>query len=101
MISSEPYLSTSAEGLLTNAILLAKFAEPSQRHIISVFKLVQDLLEPSQTPGKSYFQQLMQRLPSKPKPTFHFKGLKSQNAFCLRGQYSIQTSELKNTSALT
>ena len=58
----------AAEGLLTTAILLiAEFAEPQQRHIVSVFKLVQDLLEPSDTPGKSCFQQLMQRLPSEHK----------------------------------
>jgi len=58
----------AAEGLLTAAILLiAEFAEPGQRHIVSVFKLVQDLLEPSPEPGKSCFQQLMQRLPSEHK----------------------------------
>jgi len=62
------YFYDAAEGLLTTAILLvAEFAEPQQRHIVSVFKLVQDLLEPSQTPGKSCFQQLMQRLPSEHK----------------------------------
>jgi len=58
----------AAEGLLTAAILLiAEFGEPKQRHIISVFKLVQDLLEPSKIKGKSCFQVLMMRLPSEHK----------------------------------
>jgi len=58
----------AAEGLLTASILLiAEFAEPKQRHIVSVFKLVQDLLEPSPIRGKSCFQVLMMRLPSEHK----------------------------------
>ncbi|MCL2299579.1 MAG: type IV secretory system conjugative DNA transfer family protein [Firmicutes bacterium] len=58
----------AAEGLLTSTILLiAEFAEPSQRHIVSVYKLVQDLLEPSPIRGKSCFQVLMMRLPGEHK----------------------------------
>ena len=66
----------SAEGLLTAVILLlAEFLPPKKidgklqerRHIVSVFKLVQDLLEPSQAKGKSCFQVLMSRLPSEHK----------------------------------
>jgi type IV secretion system protein VirD4 len=58
----------AAEGLLTAVILIiAEFAEPTQRHIISVFKLVQDLLEPSSVKGKSAFQVLMMRLPGEHK----------------------------------
>ncbi len=66
----------SAEGLLTAVILLlAEFLPPREidgqsrerRHIVSVFKLVQDLLEPSGTKGKSCFQVLMGRLPSEHK----------------------------------
>lgn len=59
----------AAEGLLTSVILiLAEFlppkeGEPEQRHIVSVFKLVQDLLEPSKVKGKSMFQLLMKKLP--------------------------------------
>ena len=38
----------AAEGLLTSVILLiAEYCEPKQRHIVSVFKLIQDLLAPS------------------------------------------------------
>ena len=60
----------AAEGLLTAVILLlAEYLPPTeenpqeQRHIISVFKLVQDLLEPSKVKGKSQFQLLMNKLP--------------------------------------
>ena len=66
----------AAEGLLTSVILLlAEFLPPREidgtvqerRHIVSVFKLVQDLLEPSQVKGKSQFQMLMGQLPSEHK----------------------------------
>ncbi len=54
----------AAEGLLTSAILLiAEFAPPEQRHIVSVFKLIQDLLAPSGIKGKNQFQLLMEKLP--------------------------------------
>lgn len=54
----------SAEGLLTSAILLiAEFCEPRERHIISVFKLIQDLLAPSKVKGKNQFKLLLEKLP--------------------------------------
>jgi type IV secretion system protein VirD4 len=58
----------AAEGLMTAAILLiAEFAEKKQRHIVSVFKLIQDLLAPSGVKNKNQFQLLMERLPSEHK----------------------------------
>ena len=61
----------AAEGLLTAVILLlAEYLPPDkktgteQRHIVSVFKLVQDLLAPSRSAkGKNGFQVLMNKLP--------------------------------------
>lgn len=60
----------AAEGLLTSVVLLlAEFlppedGDPDVRHIVSVFKLVQDLLAPSKTAKhKSQFQVLMDKLP--------------------------------------
>lgn len=54
----------AAEGLMTSVILLiAEYAPPEQRHIVSVFKLIQDLLAPSGVKGKTQFHQLMDRLP--------------------------------------
>ena len=58
----------AAEGLLTAVILLiAEFCPPEKRHIISVFKLIQDLLAPSGTKGVSRFQMLIDKLPGEHK----------------------------------
>lgn len=64
----------AAEGLLTAVILLiAEYLPPTKnedgtttdcRHIVSVFKLVQDLIAPSKVKGKSQFQLLMDKLPT-------------------------------------
>jgi len=62
----------AAEGLLTAVILLiAEYLPPveedgymvDKRHIISVFKMVQDLMAPSNIKGKNQFQLLMDKLP--------------------------------------
>ena len=61
----------AAEGLLTAVVLLlAEYLPPTEeapqerRHIVSVFKLVQDLLAPSKTAkGKNGFQVMMDTLP--------------------------------------
>ena len=59
------YFYDAAEGLLTATILLvAEFCEPKKRHIVSVFKIIQELLAPSQRKGKNQFQQLMELLPN-------------------------------------
>lgn len=63
------YFYEAAEGLLCSVILLlSEFlppnaGEPEKRHIVSVFKLVQELLEPSGVKGKTQFQMLMCKLP--------------------------------------
>ena len=65
------YFYEAAEGLLASVILLlAEYLPPTEevpqerRHIVSVFKLVQDLLAPSKTvKGKNGFQVLMDSLP--------------------------------------
>jgi len=54
----------AAEGLLTSVILLiAEYCPPEERHIVSVFKLIQDLLAPSGVKGKNQFQLLIEKLP--------------------------------------
>ena len=54
----------SAEGLITSTILLiAEFAPKETRHIISVFKLLQELLAPSGKKDKNKFQVLLDTLP--------------------------------------
>ena len=66
------YFYDAAEGVLTAVtLLLAEYLPPREidgalrerRHIVSVFKLVQELLAPSILPGKNEFQLLMDRLP--------------------------------------
>ena len=60
----------AAEGLLTSVILLlAEYVPPDsagheKRHIVSVFKLVQELLAPGGQNKKTGFQVLMDNLPS-------------------------------------
>lgn len=77
------YFYDSAEGLITAVILvIAEFCSPylfssegeemdeavgQQRHIVSVFKLIQDLLAPSAVKGKSQFKLLMEKLPDEHK----------------------------------
>lgn len=63
----------SAEGLLTSIfLLLAEYLSDTdengnpcyKRHIVSVFKLVQELLGPSPVKGKNLFQLLVDKLPA-------------------------------------
>ena len=70
------YFYDAAEGVLTAVILLlAEYLPPQRihgelgerRHIVSVFKLVQELLAPSILPGKNEFQLLMDCLPEEHK----------------------------------
>lgn len=54
----------AAEGLLTATILLvSEFCPPETRHIVSVFKIIQELLAPSKIKDRSQFQVLMDKLP--------------------------------------
>ncbi|MEG0836241.1 MAG: type IV secretory system conjugative DNA transfer family protein, partial [Christensenellaceae bacterium] len=58
------YFYDAAEGLLTATILLvAELCPPEQRHIVSVFKVIQELLAPSNIKGKNQFQILIEKLP--------------------------------------
>ena len=62
------YFYDAAEGLLASVILLlAEFGDKNERHIVSVFKLIQDLLAKSQpdskAKAKTYFSELMEKLP--------------------------------------
>lgn len=59
------YFYDAAEGLLTASILLAsEFCKPEERHIVSVFKIIQELLAPSNSKQRNQFQSLMNLLPS-------------------------------------
>ena len=64
------YFYDSAEGALSSIILLlAEFGEKNERHIVSVFKLIQDLIAKSAPKNSKdkyamYFAKLMDKLPS-------------------------------------
>lgn len=59
------YFYDAAEGILTATILLvAEFCEPQKRHIVSVFKIIQELLAPSEKRNRNQFQELMALLPN-------------------------------------
>ena len=58
------YFYDAAEGLLTSVILLVvEYCPPPKRHIVSVFKLIQDMMAPSPVKNRSLFQILMDKLP--------------------------------------
>lgn len=53
------YFYDAAEGLLTATILLvAEFCAPEKRHIVSVFKIIQELLAPSKKRARISFSSL-------------------------------------------
>ncbi len=59
------YFYDAAEGLLTASILLvSEFCKPKERHIVSVFKIIQELLAPGQGRNRNQFQTLMEMLPA-------------------------------------
>ena len=59
------YFYDAAEGVQTASILLvAEFCKPEERHIVSVFKIIQELLAPSNNKQqKNQFNSLMAKLP--------------------------------------
>ena len=70
------YFYDAAEGLLTATILLvAEFCKPEERHIVSVFKIIQELFAPSSNAQigpqsqkkKNQFQELIEYLPDEHK----------------------------------
>lgn len=59
------YFYDAAEGLLTASILLvSEFCKPKERHIVSVFKIIQELLSPGKGRNRNQFQALMEKLPA-------------------------------------
>ena len=59
------YFYDAAEGVLTASILLvSELCKPEERHIVSVFKIIQELLAPSNNKQqKNQFNSLMAKLP--------------------------------------
>jgi len=58
------YFYDNAEGLITSAILIiAEFGKDDERHIINVFKIIQELSRESKNSKKTEFSQLLELLP--------------------------------------
>lgn len=70
----------AAEGMLTAAILLvAECCPKTKRHIISVYKFIQDMMGPSPIKGKSQFALLIDKLPPEHKARW-FAGAAANSA---------------------
>lgn len=66
------YFYDSAEGIVTaTLLLLAEYGKPGERHIVSCFKLIQDLMSPSRVQGKNQFQILVDILPDDNRARFY------------------------------
>lgn len=66
------YFYDSAEGILTASILLvSEFGEEGERHIVSVYKLIQQLMRPSLVKGKNEYQKLVELLPEEHKARWY------------------------------
>lgn len=96
------YFYDAAEGLLSSVILLlAEFLPPTngygeRRHIVSVFNLVQELLESSRVPGKSNFKLLMEMLPEDHKARW---GAKSALTAADQAMASVMSTVLSRLNA--
>lgn len=96
------YFYDAADGLLTSVILLlAEFFPPTdeygeRRHIVSVFNLVQELLEPSRVPGKSNFKLMMEMLPEDHKARW---GAKSALTAADQAMASVMSTVLSRLNA--
>ena len=61
---SNQFFYDSAEDLLTSSILIiSEYGEKNKRHIISVFKIIQDMMGSSDKNGESEFKKLINKLP--------------------------------------
>lgn len=52
---------------MCNTFALCELCPPNTRHIVSVYKLIQDLSAPAKPGGKTTFQQLLEKLPEEHK----------------------------------
>lgn len=77
-------------------LLIAEYCEPKQRHFVSVFKLIQDLLAPSGVKGRTLFQPLLSHLPDEHK-TKWFAGAALNSAE--QGMQSVLSTALSRLNA--
>lgn len=87
----------SAEGILTSAILLvAEYANKEERHIVSVYKLIQQLMKPSSTKGKNEFQKLIDCLPEDHKARWYAASALGSAEQAMASVFTTALSRLNN-----
>lgn len=93
----------AAEGILAATILLIAECLPKKegegtekRHIVSVFKIIQDLLAPSKIKGKNQFQLLMAKLPGEHKAKWFAGAALNTSEQSMQSVLSTALSRLNN-----
>lgn len=89
------YFYDSAEGIITAVILLvAEFGEKEERHIVTVYKLILELLEPSEIKDKTYFNIIMDKLPDEHKSKWYAGSALSNPPETMRNVMSTTLSKI-------
>ncbi len=89
------YFYDSAEGIVTAALLLiSEFGKKGERHIVSAFKLIQDLLSPSGEEGMNQFQVLINLLPKDNRARFYAASALKTSADTMSSVMSTAMSRL-------
>lgn len=87
----------SAEGILTSAILLvAEFGNEGERHIVSVYKLIQQLMRPSSVKGKTEFQKLVELLSEDHKARWYSSAALGSAEQAMASVFTTALSRLNN-----
>lgn len=89
------YFYDSAEGIVTATLLLiAEYGRKGERHIVSVFKLIQDLMAPSNVEGQNQFQVLIDLLPKNSRARFYAAAALKSSAETMSSVMSTAMSRL-------
>lgn len=87
----------SAEGILTATILLcSEFGEPGERHIVSVYKLIQQLMKPSSVKGKNEYQKMVELLPENHKAKWYSAAALGSAEQAMASVFTTALSRLNN-----
>lgn len=85
---------TVRDGQHGTTLLVAEFYKPVKRHIVSVFKIIQELLASSQKKGRNQFQQLTEMLSKIEAAEMMFSESRKKITDCIH--YSIVFTIIKN-----
>lgn len=91
------YFYDSAEGILTATILLcSEFGNPGERHIVSVYKLIQQLMKPSSIKGKNEYQKMVELLPEDHKAKWYSAAALGSADQAMASVFTTALSRLNN-----